>query len=316
MINIGFIVFWLLFKISYATISFLTVLVGINIHLQYFQLSGQAAQTNGIQILSYNVHFFSSYLESKSKDESILNFITKQEADIICLQETKLQKSGILNPIKLKDRFPGIKHCQLAHASAWNGPVTFSKYPIIDMGEMRFSNSGNMVIYTDIAIGFDTIRVFNCHLQSYQIKPESYSIIDSVDFKKEELTQIKEITNKLKEGNIQRSEQVHLLVKKIKESPYPVIVCGDFNDTPLSYTYHEISQLLKDSFVESGVGIGNTYRGKLPSYRIDYIFHGEQYKAFNFKRHKVDFSDHYPISTTLIKMNKKIGAATKSEKPN
>lgn len=303
-INAGFIVIWLFSKRLYSFISIITILIGINIHFQYFQLSGESTKAQGIKVVSYNVHYFNSYLESKPNDEAILDFIANQKADIICLQETKLQKTGILNPVKLKERFPGINHCQLAHASQWNGPVTFSRYPITNMGEIRFKDSGNMVIYTDIAIKSDTIRVFNCHLQSYRIKTDDYSIIDSIDFKKEELRQAKEIMSKLKNGNIQRSEQVHQLVKMIKTSPYPTIVCGDFNDTPLSYTYHEISQLLNDSFVESGSGIGNTYQGKLPSYRIDYIFHNDQYKAFNFKRHKVDYSDHYPISTTLIKMRK------------
>ena len=88
----------------------------------------------GIKVLSYNVLQFYSYLENRNVDYTVLDFIADQHADIICLQETKLQRKGELNPIKLKSRFPGIVHCQLAHQNMWNGPVTFSRFPIINMG--------------------------------------------------------------------------------------------------------------------------------------------------------------------------------------
>lgn len=302
-LNVAFIGFWLFFRWKYAIISLLAIGVGINIHGKYLQLRPFAKLSNqqGIKVLSFNVHHFYSYLENADSSLNVIEFIALQNADIICLQETKLQRTGELNPIKLKEQFPGINHCQLAHQSKWNGPVTFSKYPILNMGEMRFEGSGNMVMFTDILIKSDTIRVYNCHLQSFGIKTEEYSVIDSLGFEDYKIEEMKLLGRKMRDAYIKRASQVDELSAHIRQCPYPVIVCGDFNDTPLSYTYKEVSAGLVDAFVESGNGVSNTYRGDLPSYRIDYIFYSRYFEGFNYQRHKVEYSDHMPISAVLNK---------------
>jgi len=303
-INVLFVGFWLIFKRKFMLLSLICILAGIHINTSYFQLFGKhTSKKDGIKVLSYNVQNFYSYLGKKKNSGAIIDFIAAQKADIICLQETKLQKEGDLNPVKLKLMFPGIKHCQLAHQSKWGGPVTFSSYPIISMGEIRFEDTKNMVIFSNLKIGKDTIRVYNCHLQSYGINTSAYSVIDTLGFESKKLKEMKKIGSKLKWGNIYRSKQVMKLTDHIAKCPYPVIVCGDFNDTPISFTYGKISSLLKDSFVESGRGVSNTYRGKLPQNRIDYIFHSSEFKAYNYQRHTVAFSDHYPISTFLVRKN-------------
>ena len=301
-INILFVVFWVIFYWKYLFFSFISVLAGINVLNNYYQVSGKTNNAeDGLKILSYNVANFYSFLQDKKKEYTVLDFIADQKADIICLQETKLQKTGDLNPVKLKAYFPGINHCQLAHQSKWNGPVTFSRYPIVKMGEMRFDNSNNIVIYTDVDIDNDTVRIYNCHLQSYGIRTDDYSVIDTLGFQNEKIIEMKIIGKKLRDANQHRSVQVRQLKDHIDNCPYPVIVCGDFNDTPISYTYHIIGTNLSDAFVESGEGISNTYRGKLPSFRIDYILYSDDFEAFNYIRHKVVYSDHFPISATLFK---------------
>jgi endonuclease/exonuclease/phosphatase family metal-dependent hydrolase len=300
-LNCAFIVFWIFFYWKYLFISLLCILVGLHVNSSYIQFFPGFPKKEGIKILSYNVYNFYSFLDKKKEDISILDFIASQHADIICLQESKLQKEGVLNPIKLKSMFPGIKHCQLAHQSDWGGPVTFTSYPIVDMGEIRFDDSKNMVIYSDVIIYSDTVRIYNCHLQSFGINSKEYSVFDSLGFSNRKIKEMKNIGSKLKKGNIFRSRQVTKLANHISSCRFPVIVCGDFNDTPISFTYGKISSLLDDSFVESGWGISNTYAGKLPQYRIDYIFHSNQFKAYNYRRHLVTYSDHYPISTLLVK---------------
>lgn len=300
-VNIAFVILWLIFYWKYLFLSLITLLVGINIHQRTFNYGGDTTTNEGIKVLTYNVLHFYSFLEDRTAENTVLDWIASQEADIICLQETKLQKKGDLNPLRLKKRFPGIVHCQLAHQGAWSGPVTFSKYPILKMGEIRFEDSNNMVIYTDVKIETDTLRIYNCHLQSYGIKEEDYSIIDSLGFQNEKLQEAKQLSLKLRDAYKRRASQVKQVKAHIEACAYPIIVCGDFNDTPMSYTYNEINEVLTDSFVESGKGVSTTYRGKLPPFRIDYVFHSEDFVASGYKRHLVEYSDHYPVSAILTR---------------
>src|SRR5690606_23644184 len=95
------------------------------------------------------------------------------------------------------------------------------------------------------------------------------------------------------------AHQVELISRHALSSPYPVIICGDFNDSPVSYSYNTITQNFTDAFGESAYGIGNTYRGKFPSFRIDYIFHDKRFNSGNYITHPESISDHHSISTEI-----------------
>ncbi|TKG94642.1 hypothetical protein EYV94_11900 [Puteibacter caeruleilacunae] len=301
-INILFSFFWILTKPKYALLSIVCIVIGFSFISHYIQFGQKKIPPKGMKILTYNSQYFISYFKQKDKKNvEIIDFLKSQEADIICLQEMKHRNYGPLSSKSIKSELPGIKHYQLAHASKWSGPITFSKFPIINMGELRFKNTSNMIIFSDIKVNTDTIRVYNCHLESYRIRPQDYSIIDSIqlDQKAKQLQEVKSIGAKLKGAFIKRTIQTTKLKEHISDSPYPVIVCGDFNDTPLSFTYNEMTEYLKDSFIESGSGISVTYKGALPNYRIDYIFHSKEFEASGYNRLKVDYSDHYPVTCFL-----------------
>ena len=85
------------------------------------------------------------------------------------------------------------------------------------------------------------------------------------------------------------------MAEKVHESPYPVILCGDFNDTPVSYTYHKLSRKLNDAFIGSGIGMGTTFRGNFPYVRIDYMLYSNDFKAYRYQTGKINWSDHYPV---------------------
>ena len=99
----------------------------------------------------------------------------------------------------------------------------------------------------------------------------------------------------MKSSYKKRAEEARVIKEHMQSSLYPIILCGDFNDTPLSYAYNTISENLKDAFKESGKGIGQSFV-KLPALRIDYILHNESFKSYNYTKHKQKLSDHYAVS--------------------
>ena len=305
-INLIFIVLWLLIKPWFTLFSIVIILAGYQHIGNYLQFSGKKTTEKGIRITSYNVKYFmgASEFPNKENADHILNFLRENNADIICLQEVRLNKRQIfdISNTKLTD----ISHMQLAHSSHAGGQLTMTKFPILNMGEIRFKNSGNMIIFTDVLINSDTVRVYNCHLQSYRLQKNEINSIDSIDFDNQQKTKAKymELGLKFKDALIKRAEQAATLREHLNACPYPVIVCGDFNDTPVSFTYRMVRGNLGDSFIESGKGTANTYNGKLPSFRIDYILYSKKFTSYNFEVSGLNHSDHYPISCDLFPAEK------------
>jgi endonuclease/exonuclease/phosphatase family metal-dependent hydrolase len=139
------------------------------------------------------------------------------------------------------------------------------------------------------------------HLQSIAFSKDDYKYADDLknDVEAEDMARSKNILKRLKRAFIKRSKQADLIAASIKSCTYPVIVCGDFNDTPASYAYKTIRGNLLDSFIESGNGLGRSYIGKFPSFRIDYILHSDKFEAHDFITIREELSDHFPIVTSL-----------------
>jgi len=301
--NFLFILFWLFFKPKYSIFSLAFVIAGFGFLSRYFQLGGKKLDEGGIKVLSYNVRHFEGFEkgDQKKNADKIVDFLNQQESDIICLQETRLRRNSIFNLANTVKKLKSIEHYHYARASGTYGLVTMTRFPIVGMNEIRFENSGNMAIFTDIIINKDTVRVFNVHLQSYQIDPNKYNIIDSPGIDEEkDIKEVRDMSKKLKKAFERRAQQVRNVRKQIDDSPYPVIICGDFNDTPVSYTYQTMRGDFNDAFISSGKGFGRTYVGKLPSFRIDNIFYSSQFESFNFKTYGFKMSDHLPVSCSLI----------------
>jgi endonuclease/exonuclease/phosphatase family metal-dependent hydrolase len=241
-----------------------------------------------------------SEFPNKENADHILNYLRQTNSDIICLQEVRLNKRQLFD-VK-NTRITNMSHVQLAHNSNAGGLLTMTSFPILNMGEIRFKNSGNMIIYCDLLIENDTVRLYNCHLQSYMLQTKEINSIDSLEFNNSDLARKKytALGIKFRKALIKRAEQAATLREHIDACPYPVIVCGDFNDTPVSFTYRTVRGNLEDSFTQSGKGTANTDNGKLPSFRIDYIFYSQKFRSYNFKVSNLNHSDHYPISCDLL----------------
>lgn len=302
--NILFVVFWGVVKPRFMMLSLIAIIIGIGFINRYVQIGSRKTEKAGIKVISFNVQNFAAnkITAQKERVSKIIDFLNSQNADIICLQDVVLGDNRIFNVRKTVGNLKSIEHFHFARTGSSFGQVTFTRYPIVKMGEIRYKKSPNMAIYTDVIIDSDTVRIFNVHLQSYKIDPRKYEIIDSPGIVEEEdIREIREIGGKLKRAFRMRAEQVREIRKIIDATRYPVILCGDFNDTPVSYTYQKMRGDFDDAFVDSGRGLARTYIGKLPSYRIDNILHSDYFKSYNFRANDFKASDHLPVSCLLIK---------------
>jgi len=306
-INFIFLFFRIYKKNAHFLISLIAILLGINHILSFFAVnvkSNHQKSENSIKIMSYNVRMFDLYNWSGDTNtgNKIVDLIKKENADIICLQEfyssrKKKWTQKIINSLQIKDYIISSKN-----KSTYSGNAIFSKYPIVNEGFVGYANN-QKCIYADIKKGNDTIRIYSIHLASIHLDRDNYKFMKNIKInienKNENIEGVKDISGKLLQAYKKRSHEVDAIFPHIIESPYEKIVCGDFNDIPISYTYRKIKGDLKDSFIETSFGIGNTYAGSLPFFRIDYIFHSSKFNSINHKRLKKELSDHYPIVSTI-----------------
>ena len=179
------------------------------------------------------------------------------------------------------------------------GVALFSRHPIAQQGEVNLiSDRINRCIYADIVKGKDTVRVYSAHLASIRFGKEDYDFVSG----REEgfWSGGKRLTTRLMDAYKRRAEQVSAIRTHMAKSPHPVVLCGDFNDTPASHAYRELDHELEDSFREANRGLGRTYVGTFPSFRIDYIWHSPELKAASCEVLKGDFSDHRAVKAMLV----------------
>lgn len=270
-----------------------------------FDLSTSTEQANELKVMSYNVRLFDLYNWTEGADtrDKIFDFLNDHEVDVLCFQEFYFtQRKGVFDTRDtliqfLPNTYFHEKYTHKLNGEQYFGVVTFSKHPIIGRGEIAFeSDQNNYCIYTDILKGDDTIRVYNAHLASIRFQKEDYKALQ--DGPKSE--DAKRLLSRLERAFIKRSSQVDLVRAHLeRDTAKKVILCGDFNDSPVSYAYEQLTDFLDDSFVEAGSGLGASYVGTFPSFRIDYILHSDHFSATDFTTHAVDFSDHRPIQTSL-----------------
>ncbi len=308
-INLLFTAFWLVKKNKLFAISALTILLGWSFLSSFFQISFNKKKftetEQQIKVMSFNVRIFNlwNWSSEKNRANKTYNFIKSSKSGIVCLQEFYSSNLKGKNAIDSLLKNSSLKNAHISFAKRKNkiyhhGIATFTSYPIIKKGIVQLENYENFCIYTDLKIDSDTIRIYNLHLESIHLGHSDYQAIDNINNDTVvDVIKYRNILKKLRTGYIKRSRQVDIISAHIDNSPYPVIVCGDFNDPPFSYSYHRITRNLIDAFKESGNGIASTYIHKYSTYRIDYILHSPSLKSFNFKRLKVKLSDHYPIQS-------------------
>lgn len=298
---------WLVLNKRYALYTLLILLLGSYNIVQYFGWSSPAQSLgHSISVMSWNVKNFDLYSWANNVfvKQKMMLLIEQQQADILVLQEFYTDETEQYNTIKQLQEWYPYNHFRrsltLQNSKYW-GQVTLSKYPIIGKELMRFSNTKhNMCLITDIAVGDDTISIYNVHLQSIHFDEADYESVQTVTGGNLKNLSVGTLLSKLNIAYKKRAHQTDTIVQHILQNKYPVVLCGDFNDSPNSFAYRRLNQHLKDAFRHGDWGIGKTYTGPFPSLRIDFIMHSPAIITNDFEVLKTEaLSDHYPIKAEL-----------------
>lgn len=306
LINVLFIIYWALRGRIKIMLSIICIAAGYLHFNRFYQISSSnklVNPTEQLRVMSYNVRMFNAYkwIPEEGIPEQIKQTVYNEFPDVLLLQE---YYKGSITP-KFKFEYEYIKPTNI---SGNYGLTIHSKYPIVKSGALELldletdqPSYNNQFIYADIDYKGKIIRFMNVHLASVGLEASDYQRLQNPNEGSQE--EIKDdflkIFNRLDIAFKKRAKQVLSLKKAINHSPHPVVVCGDFNDTPQSYTYHQINVLLADAFMQGGEGFGKTYaRGPIP-FRIDHIFHSKEIKARSFKVIDKKLSDHYPVVVEL-----------------
>ena len=290
-----FFVYWAIQFKKRMILSGIVLLVGITFFNKFYKFSAKEFEESDkdFTVMSYNVRLFNvfKWLDRDDIPDMILEFINTENPDILCIQE--FSNSADIDLKVYPHKFVLMEGNQIK-----TGQAIFSKFPIIEEGNIVFPDSNNNVVYADIKKGKDIIRVYNMHLQSIKISPDVNEISENIDVIDQQKSKFLFI--RISKVFDQQQEQASIFKEHVKNCKYPIIICGDMNNSAFSYVYRNIKGKLKDSFEEAGVGFGATYKFKYYPARIDYIFADEMMEVKQFKSFsEFQNSDHYPIMAKL-----------------
>lgn len=312
-----FLIYWIFKKSKWALLYAAVLLLGIKQVSVFFSFRpvskfDVSIAPGNIRVMTWNL---SSWGESNRKvkanpnyQKEMVDLIKKTNADVLCFQEYLYYKdSKYYDSIipALKDY--GYRYSYFAKSNYTKRiykttfltqSVILSKFPIQDSAFLFYNDQefAEPLIYVDIKVNEKNIRVFSTHLESVKFENYDYEALHNL---KEpinaSIVQSRAVLYKLRQAYKKREQQADILSAKIKESPYPVIVCGDMNDVPNSYTYFTVKGNLQDAFLKKGSGLGRTFRYISPTLRIDYILANKKFTVTKFNKIEVPYSDHYPI---------------------
>lgn len=251
-------------------------------------------------LMSYNTQRMGEV--RKPAQNRVIQYILRTEPDVVCMQEVEVSKSD--EHLTLSDLRKALAvypytyfDFKIYNSHRQYGNAVFSKFPLIGKHTLRYESRGNITSVCDIVLPTDTIRLYTNHLESNRLQREDLPV--SASYEKTQTT-LTNTSNKLEKASEVRNRQAKIIHEDAQRSPYPVLIVGDMNTTPVSYTYRLLQQGMRDAFLESSNGqLGHTYELHGIGVRIDYILHSRTLGADSFDIPHVDYSDHYPIITRI-----------------
>jgi len=315
-----FFVFWLLFRSKWAFLPLIALILGWSQIKPLFALNifagyEQKKEPGSFRVLTWNVSRWDEmnkiWKGGKTHRLDMFRFIKEQDADILCVQEFFESRDPKLFDVNIPYITKELNYPYYYFASdhvTWNGiyehgVAIFSKYPIVDSFRIRYPGPDSLraresLISATIDINGKKINVFTTHLQSFLFSGKEYRSLHTIkqaEDKDSVLEASKSIISKFRTSYRMRSQQADIVRKLLDNSPYPEIICGDFNDVPNSYTYFTIKGNRQDAFVQKSFGLGRTFVFISPTLRIDYILADKDLDITQYKKTKLPYSDHFPV---------------------
>jgi endonuclease/exonuclease/phosphatase family metal-dependent hydrolase len=302
-LNLVSLLYWVFVRRLYALLPLAALIPALYFSTAYLQFRTETSATarperGTLRVLSLNAQLF-GHNQERYDAPAVASVMADKEPDIICMQEFLNRGKGdtaTLSMFYLRTAMPYGYFERLNDGRKYGdyGMVILSRRKQIRRGSIRLaSNTGNMCIWADLVQGKDTLRVYNVHLQSIRFGREDYRFINEKSKDNEQRVQGSvNILRRLNRAWRLRAAQSDSLRTHMENCPYPMLVCGDFNDVPMSYTYRRISSGLKDAFREAGSGLERTYQGPFPSFRIDHMLHSGSYQTVDYKSYPDVPGDH------------------------
>ncbi|MDO6492023.1 MULTISPECIES: endonuclease/exonuclease/phosphatase family protein [unclassified Cellulophaga] len=284
LVNVIFCLYWLLAKNRRILLSALVLILGYFLIDSFFKFSfkSEEASSKDLKVMSYNTRGFNKYEWSsdKSLGDKIIDFVLNEDPDVVCFQE-----------------FSRVRYHQLKHRYKYNyvapgfyvnkvNQAIYSKYPIVNTGELPFKHTNNIASFADILYKNDTVRVYNLHLESLKVVPDIETISNEESSK---------LYGRITKSFKKQQDQAKIVQEHRKKVAYKTIVCGDFNNNQYSNVYRTIKGDLQDTFNEKGSAYGRTYNFKYYPVRIDFILTSKEFEVIAHKNYDNKLSDHFPV---------------------
>ena len=312
----GFLVLWAVWRRKIFWVNLVALILCSPFIRTVFAFHFSPSEEKGIKLMSYNVRNFDLYNWSGNKKtrSKIMKLISNENPDIVCFQEFYTDDEDFHNVEYLRDSL-GYKYHYLHvtydkwykntsemkwHHLLW-GLAVFSRYQIIDTGIVRFDEpGGNQCTFADMTVNGKTLRVYNTHLQSIHLGYDDYDTIEELsENQNTNWYRVRNILKKMKQAFAKRAEQARAVHEHVSKYQGQKIICGDFNDSPVSYTYQNISDGLNDAFIKCGKGFGPSFDTKLGFFRIDFILPDQSIQVNSYRSIHKSLSDHFPVVVTL-----------------
>ena len=298
LLNVAFLLIWLLYKPRMLLVPLLGMVFCGGYILDYFPLNfGGKSGGADLKVMSWNAGYFQG-LRPDSFFVGI-DYIMSVQADIVCVQEAQ-PSENIMRVLKERSEIEGY------HFERQGTRLLISRYPVLSRGTIETDTKmGNGIVYYNLLMENDTVTLLNAHLECYHLsadeKDEYGDVLHSRDRYKMK-SEAEYLIGRLASSSRYRAKQVQAVNEFLDNLPQgrKVMLCGDFNDTPISYAYQQVKRHLKNAYRAGGRGVGLSYREKNFPVRIDHIFYSSDWKcAHAYIDNSTDISDHYPIIAEL-----------------